>query len=64
MFWSPRVPEGYITEHLSEIKGLELIINGEYKSRITQLMELASSTTHDARNPVFRVLQIIEHMRD
>ena len=25
---------------------------------------LAGSTTHDARNPVFRVLQIIGHMRD
>jgi hypothetical protein len=64
MFWSPRVPVGYITEHLSEIKGLELIINGEYKRRITELMDHARKTTYDARNPVYRVLQIIGHMRD
>ena len=30
MFWSPVVPVGYITEHLSQISGLELIINGKY----------------------------------
>ncbi len=64
MFWSPVVPVGYITKHLAEIEGLELVINGEYKKRIEQLRLLAKKTTHDARNPFFRMLQIIEHMRD
>ncbi len=63
MFWSPVVPIGYITDHLQEIEGLELVINGEYKKRIEQLRLLARNTTHDARNPFFRMLQIIEHLR-
>ena len=64
MFWSPDVPVGYITQHLKRIGTLELIINGEYKKRIEQLRVLARNTTHDARNPFFRMLQIIEHMRE
>jgi len=64
MFWSPVVPVGYVTEHLEEIEGLELVINGEYKKRVEQLRLLAKKTTHDARNPFFRMLQIIEHTRD
>lgn len=63
MFWSPVVPVGYITKGLAEIKGLELVINGEYKHRVEELMELAKRTTHDAKNPFFRMLQIIGHMR-
>ena len=63
MFWSPVVPVGYITEGLSHLPDLELVINGEYKRRIEELRVLARETTHDARNPVFRVLQILEHMR-
>jgi hypothetical protein len=64
MFWSPVVPVGYITEHLKEIESLESIINGEYKKRIEQLRLLAKNTTHDAKNPFFRMLQIMEHMRE
>lgn len=64
MLWSPVVPVGYQTEHLAQIEGLQLVINGEYKRRVEQLRELAGSTTHDARNPFFRILQILEHMRD
>ncbi len=63
-FWSPYVPKGFITEHLEEIEDLELIINEQYKAKITELLELASNETYDARNPVFRVLQILGHMRD
>jgi len=63
MFWSPVVPRGYITEHLDEIQGLDLIINGEYKKRIEQLQLLAKNSTYDAQNPFFRMLQIMEHMR-
>jgi hypothetical protein len=64
MLWSPVVPVGYVTKGLSDFTSLELIINGEYKKRIEELRELASNTTHDARNPFFRMLQIMEHMRD
>lgn len=63
-FWSPVVPKGYVTENLAKIESLELIINGEYKQRVTELRQLASATTHDARNPVFRMLQILEHLRE
>jgi len=63
MFWSPVVPIGYLTEHLHEIEGLELVINGGYRKCIEELRELAGKTTHDARNPFFRMLQIVEHMR-
>ncbi len=64
MFWSPVVPVGYITDRLEQLPNLQLIINGEYKRRIGELRQLAAQTTHDARNPFFRMLQIIEHMRD
>ena len=64
MFWSPVVPVGYLTQELQKIKTLELIINGEYKNRIEKLRELAKKITHDTRNPFFRMLQILEHMRD
>lgn len=63
-FWSPVVPRGYVTDGLAGIEGLELVINGEYKQRIQQLQRLAETETHDARNPVFRVLQILANMRD
>ena len=62
-FWSPVVPRGYVTDKLKEITGLEAIINEEYKARVEQLQELARNTTHDTRNPVFRVLQILGHLR-
>ncbi len=64
MFWSPVVPVGFITENLLKIDGLELVINGEYKTRIEILRNLARKTTHDTRNPFFRMLQILEHLRD
>lgn len=63
MFWSPVVPVGYITQGLSQLPDLELVINGEYTKRIEELRVRARETTHDARNPVFRVLQILEHLR-
>ena len=63
-FWSPYVPRGQLTSGLSEIEGLELVINGEYKRRFTKLEQRAKTETHDARNPVFRMLQIIQNMKD
>lgn len=63
-FWSPVVPRGYLTENLAKIRGLELVINGEYKSRVAELSDLAARQTQDARNPVFRILQILGHLKD
>ena len=63
-FWSPVVPVGFLTKHLSSIDGLELVINGEYKRRVEELRILARKFTHDAKNPVFRTLQVLEHLRD
>ena len=63
-FWSPVVPRGFLTENLPKIRGLELVINGEYKRRVEELRRLAGEKTHDAKNPVFRTLQILEHMRE
>lgn len=64
MFWSPVVPKGYLTENLARIEGLELVINANYKKCIEELRELARYTTHDTRNPFFRMLQILEHMKN
>lgn len=63
-FWSPVVPVGYLTENLPKIRGLDLVINGEYKRKVAQLRDLARREKYDARNPVFRTLQILEHLRD
>ncbi len=63
MFWSPVVPEGYITQNLQKNKGLELIINGEYTSRINELRQKAKKMKNDTGNTFFRVLQILEHLR-
>lgn len=64
MFWSPVVPTGQRTEGLSKIDGLKLIINGKYKSCVEELVAEAKKTTHDSGNPVFRVMQILQHLRD
>jgi len=63
MFWSPVVPEGYITQNLQKNKGLELIINEEYTSRVNELRQKAKKMKNDTGNPFFRTLQILEHLR-
>jgi len=63
-FWSPVVPVGYLTDHLPEIEGLRLVINGEYKRRVNQLLEKAKSERQPTENPVFRVFQILGSLRD
>ncbi len=63
MFWSPVVPEGYITKGLAKIKGLELVINGGYSKCIEELNKKAKDLTHDTGNPFFRTLQILGHLR-
>ena len=63
MFWSPVVPNGYITTELEKVDGLQLIINKEYTQYVDELRKKAKELTNDIGNPFFRVLQILEHMR-
>jgi hypothetical protein len=62
--WSPYVPVGALTENLSAIEGLELVINGSYRQRVERLTALAQTSRHDSGNPFFRALQIIAAMRN
>ncbi len=64
MFWSPVVPQGFLTENLARIRGLELIINGKYKECVNKLQSRAHAEAQNTGNPFFRALQILEHMRD
>ena len=64
MFWSPYVPIGYLTEHLEQINDLKLVINGEYKRRVDQMLDLAKTSTQDTGNQVFRVFQILQALND
>jgi hypothetical protein len=70
--WSPVVPEGQLTDGLSELEQrfeeqvgeeLELMINNAYSERIDELRNLASQNKKDYGEPAFRFLQILEHMR-
>lgn len=61
-FWSPVVRPRTASE-LGKIQGLELVINGEYADRVNRLIELAKTKSHDARNPVFRVFQILASLK-
>lgn len=61
--WSPVVPQGYLTEHLQELDGLELVINEEYARRVDELRAEARTRTNIEGNDAFRVLQILERLR-
>ena len=63
MFWSPVVPNGYLTDELSKIETLELVLNKDYTSKITTLRQEAKEATNDVGNPFFRILQILEHLK-
>jgi hypothetical protein len=63
-FWAPRVPVGYLTERLAAIEGLEVVINGEYKRRVDLLRQKARKEMQPTGNDAFRMLQILEAMRD
>ena len=63
MFWSPVVPEGYVTKELEKIDGLELVINKKYTQCIDELRIKAKELTNDVGNPFFRMLQILEHLK-
>jgi hypothetical protein len=61
MFWSPVVRPGLVP--LLKQLGFELFINDQYAAAIDRLRAKARTSTSDANNPVFRVLQILEHLR-
>jgi hypothetical protein len=58
------VSRGYLTDRLAEIEGLELMINGRYKACVEELRLMARKHKNDFVNPFFRMLQILEAMRD
>jgi hypothetical protein len=62
-FWSPRVPKGRLSKAIEDIDGLEPVINEEYTKRVDELRTLAKKMKNDTRNPFFRMLQIMEHLR-
>jgi hypothetical protein len=64
MFWSPRVPEGYVTGGLRRIRGLELVINTDYTQCINKLRSKAHIMSNNVGNPFFRALQILERLRE
>jgi len=72
-FWSPVVPQGYLTDGLAELQrrfeadhnvAIDLVINGEYADRVKHLRQEASATQKSYDEPAFRFLQILEHLRD
>lgn len=72
-FWSPVVPKGILTNGLEELQQrfeadygveIDLVINGEYTSRVDELRQQASETKKSYDEPAFRFLQILEHLRD
>ena len=64
MFWSPRVAVGPLSEGLGRIQGLELVINEDYSQRIEELREEAGKDPRPTSNSAFRLLQILEHLRE
>lgn len=72
-FWSPVVPQGYLTDGLAELQrrfeaeygvDIDLIINAEYADCVADLRDEASSTKKSYDEPAFRFLQILEHLRE
>ena len=66
MLWSPVVPEGKLTSQLTELErnGVELVVNRKYAERIRELTTAAHRKANDTGNPAFRLLQILEHLRE
>jgi hypothetical protein len=66
MLWSPIVPKGKLTPQLANLErqGVELVVNEKYAERIKELAEIAHKKANDTGNPAFRLLQILEHLRE
>jgi hypothetical protein len=63
MFWSPVVPRGFLTTALSNIKGLEVVVNEDYAPCVEQLEKHVKSAKQDLGNPFLRALQILSCSR-
>lgn len=63
MLWSPCVPKGVLTAGLSQLQGLELVINADFARAVDALRAHARSSTRNTGNAFFRALQILEHLR-
>jgi len=61
--WSPAVSKKYI-DSLGKKRGLKLVVNQDYSRCINQLRDAAKRSTKNTGNPAYRVLQILEHMRE
>jgi len=61
MYWAPRVRSGLMPA--LQATGFDLFVNERYTKAIGELRDKARSSTSDANNPAFRVLQILEHLR-
>ena len=44
--------------------GVELVLNKTYAERIKELTKAAREKANDTGNPAFRLLQILEHLRE
>ena len=67
MFWSPVVPKGKLTKVFNKNKkfnGLKFVINEKYTECINELREKAKELSNDTGNTAFRLLQIIEHLKN
>ncbi|HUV33981.1 MAG TPA: hypothetical protein VMW22_03565 [Candidatus Desulfaltia sp.] len=66
MFWSPYVPEGYMTEEFRKMEdelNISFIINEKYRENVQSLRKMAAEETKDRGEPFYRALQILEHLR-
>jgi len=70
MLWSPVVFPGLIPllqdlqDRFKDRIAVELIINGEYRRRIEKLREMARRDLKSTQEPAYRLLQILEHLRE
>ncbi len=60
--WSPVVPSGLL-EPLAGT-GAALVVNGEFTTRVGELLDQARASTRTTADPAFRLLQILTHLRN
>ena len=63
MFWSPVVPRGFLTTALSNIDGLEVVVNEDFTRCVDQLQQHVMTAKQDLGNPFLRALQILSCLR-
>jgi Holliday junction resolvase-like predicted endonuclease len=69
-WWSPRVPEGVVTQQFEALaaewkeagRSLEFVINEAYTHRIGEVVRDAASNTSTTNEPAYRMLQILTHL--